>query len=121
MTVYGQTEIVAEVRRVDGQELTAVLQTLQGDTLSCATTVEIARQLGNALAQQVSVSGTAGWDVETLAITEFEIAAVLPYQRVAAAQAFALLRARFGAHFDQIDDPNDWARQARQGATSRRG
>jgi hypothetical protein len=52
---------------------------------------------------------------EALAISEFEIAAVLPYQRVAAAKAFALLRERFGSYFDLIDDPNDWAAQARQG------
>lgn len=115
VTLYGQTEIVVEVKRVGGKEPRAMLQTLQGDTLYCKTTVEVARQLGNYLYQQVRISGAAEWDFETLAIAEFEIAAVLPYQRVAAAEAFAVLRERFGPHFDQIDDPNDWADQARQG------
>jgi len=107
VTLYGQTEIVAEVKRVGGKEPKAMLQTLQGNTLCCETTAEIARQLGNYLYQQVRVSGAAEWDFETLAITEFEITAVLPYQRVSAREAFALLRERFGSYFDQIDDPDD--------------
>ncbi len=113
VTLYGQSEIVVEVKRVGGQEPRAMLQTLRGDTLFCETTVEIARQLGNYLYQQVKVSGAAEWDFATLAITEFAIAAVLPYQRVAAAKALATLRARFGSQFDHIDDPNHWAAQAR--------
>jgi hypothetical protein len=68
--------------------------------------------LDNYLYQQVKVSGVAAWDCATLAVSEIAIAAVLPRQRVAAATAFGMLRGRFGSHFDQIDDPNDWAAQA---------
>jgi len=115
VTLYGQTEIIAEVKRVGGKEPRAMLETLQGDTLYCVTTAEIAKQLGNYLYQQVRVSGAAEWDFETLALAEFEIAAVLPYQRTSPTKAFAAVREQFGAHFDQIDDPNAWASQVRQG------
>lgn len=115
VTLYGQTEIIAEVKRVGGKEPKAMLETLQGGTLYCETTAEIAKQLGNYLYQQVKVSGVAEWDFASLALTEFEIVAVLPYQRVAPTKAFAALRERFGTHFDQIEDPNEWVPHSRQG------
>ena len=104
VTLYGQTEIVAVVKSVIDDEPRAVLQTPQGDTLSCQTTAEIAAQLGERLGRQVKVRGAAQWDFETLAITGFEIAAVLPYERTPPTEAFAALRERFGAAFDQTDD-----------------
>ena len=115
VTLYGQTEIVAEVKRVGGKDPRAMLETLQGDTLYCETTAEIAKLLGNHLYEQVRVSGAAQWDFENLSITDFEINAVLPYKRVAPAAAFAAIRERFGAYFDQIDDPNKWASDNRHG------
>ncbi len=115
LTLYGQTEIVAEVKWVGGQAPQALLETLQGETLQCETTAEIARQLGSHLYQQVKISGAAAWDLATLALVEFEIAAVLPYHPVAPAKAFAALREQFHTYFDQIEDPNEWADQTRKG------
>lgn len=104
VTLYGPTEIVAVVQSVSGAPLRVVLQTLQGATLICETTAEIAAQLGEHLGQQVKVRGEACWDFATLAITGFEIAAVLPYARTPPTVAFAALRERFGAAFEQVED-----------------
>jgi hypothetical protein len=115
VTLYGQTQIIAEVKRVGGKEPRVMLETLKGDTIDCETTAEIAKLLGNHLYQQVKLTGAAQWDFETLSIIDFEISAVLPYKRVSPAQAFAAVREQFGPYFDQIEDPNEWAAQARHG------
>lgn len=92
------------VKQVDADALRVTLQLLQGGVLHCETTAAVAGQLSERLHQQVRVRGLAHWDFATLAITGFEIAAVLPYQRSAPTTAFAALRERFGGEFDRMDD-----------------
>jgi hypothetical protein len=115
ISLFGQTEIIAEVKRVGGDEPKVMLRTLQGETLFCDTTEEVAKHLGSFLYEQVKLAGAAEWDLESLTIVEFEIATVLPYQRTSPVQAFAALREQFGSFFDNIDDPDTWAVETRRG------
>ena len=113
ISLPGQTELVAEVKRVGGVEPKVMLQTLDGETLFCDTTEAIAKQLGNYLYERVRVAGNATWDYETLDIIDFEITDVLPYHHTSPTKAFAEIREKFGKYFDAIDDPEVWVQQLR--------
>jgi hypothetical protein len=115
VTLFGETELYGEVKRVGGVEPKVELKTLQGETLYCETTEEIAKELGNHLYEQVKVYGAAQWNSETLEIIEFEIHRVVQYQPTSPAQAFREIRRDFGHLFDDIEDPNAWVNKIRYG------
>jgi hypothetical protein len=112
-TLYGTTTLYAEVKRVGGIEPKVMLQTINGRTLYCDASAEIAKELGARLYDQVGVVGYAEWDYQTLEITDFEITEVLPYRHTSPVEAFRILRDEFGHHFDAIDDPEAWIHELR--------
>lgn len=115
VSLFGETEIYGQVRRAGGSEPKVEIRTLQGETLYCSTTEEIARQLGGRLYEQVGVRGAAEWNFETLEIEEFEITKVLNYTSTTPSDAFKKLSESFGSYFAGIDNVEEWAHEVRHG------
>ena len=88
VSLFGETQVYGEVKRVGGSEPKVELRTLQGETLYCTTSEEIAKQLGSRLYEQVGVYGVAEWNFETLEIEEFEITRVLHHFHITPKEAF---------------------------------
>jgi len=115
VSLFGETEIFGEVKRVGGSEPKVEIKTLQGETLYCNVTEVIARQLGSQLYEQVGVYGVAEWNFETLEIEEFEITRVSGHAYVSPNDAFEKLSEAFGPYFEDITDVEQWAYEIRHG------
>ncbi len=113
--LYGETQLVGEVRRVGGAEPKVEFRTVQGETLFCTTSEDLAKELGHYLYEQVEVAGVAEWNFSTSEIAEFEIRRLVAARRPKPAQAFKQLRQQFGHLFEKIDDVDAWTRQTRHG------
>jgi hypothetical protein len=105
--------LIGEVKRVGGVEPKVTFQTIQGQTLYCTVTEELAKELAHHLYQEVKVRGAARWNSYTFSIEEFFITALLTYQPTPPAQAFQRLRESYGHYFDEISDANTWVHQLR--------
>jgi len=113
VSLFGETEIFGEVKRVGGSEPKVEIKTLQGETLYCNATEAIAKQLGSRLYEQVGVYGVAEWNFETLEIEEFEITRVSDYAYVSPNDAFEKLSGSFSSYFESITDVEHWAHEVR--------
>jgi len=111
--LVGETVLYGEVKRAGGIEPTVEFQTVDGRTLYCPTTANIAIQLGKMLYQAVALKGDAKWDVDTFEVQDFVIREVVGYRKIPLHEAFESLREVVGNVFDQIDDVNQFVAELR--------
>lgn len=110
----GFTTVYGTVQRVGGDEPRVRLQMFTGESVYCTTTVDMAKEIGDHLYEDVGLEGTATWDYESLKIEEFKVDRLLPYGSTSAALAFRELRSEFSEIFDSID-PDEFVAEIRGG------
>ena len=113
--IEGETDLYGQVMRVGGVEPRVELKTIQGDTLYCDTTEQIAVQMGEILYQEVSVHGVATWDFDTLKIRDFEIQSFSPTKDTPLTETFRAFHESVGTYLDDIEDVEGWVTAIREG------
>ena len=113
--IYGETELVGEIKRVGGVDPKVTFQTTQGQTLYCPTTETLAKELAHYLYERVKVIGVATVDFETLTVVDFEITRFASRRNTSLGIAFAQISKQYGRYFDEIDDVDAWCADVRHG------
>lgn len=114
LRVEGETVIYGQVVRVGGVEPKVELKTIQGDTLYCDASNDIAKKLGEQLYEEVSLYGNATWDHDAFTLEEFRILRILPHKPTPFTATAEALREAAGDYFDQIEDVNRWVTELRE-------
>ncbi|MDX1521752.1 MAG: hypothetical protein R3264_09005 [Anaerolineae bacterium] len=111
----GETTIYGEITRVGGIDPRVQLKTVDGQTIYCDVSRELARELGHKLYSPIALSGKAIWDTDSLVLEEFQIKEVLDYEQVSLSDAFVELREAAGNSFEHVDNVSEFATQLRRG------
>lgn len=114
--VAGETTITGEVKRVGGAtDQRCTLRIPDRPTLLYCDvgSVEVARELGKHLYEDVVVTGTAHWLKTSFEIVDFRIQSITQVPKVRLSNAFAALRAAGADAWDNVDDPRAFLRRIR--------
>lgn len=109
----GTTTLYGRVTRVGGDEPKARIELSSGEKVSCAVTVDMAKELGRRLYDRVGLTGTAVWNAETWGIDGFTVTQIEGYIDRSPATVVKELRDRFGHYFDEIEDADTFVRSLR--------
>lgn len=105
--------LYGNVMRVGGVEPKVEIKTIDGTTLYCETTEQIALKLAKRLYTQVAVEGMATWDPQSFEIKEFQVTELLPYAPVELPEAFRQLRESTKGFFETIGDVEEYIHELR--------
>ena len=114
--VSGETTIIGVVKRVGGAtDLRCSIRIpSRHDLLYCdVSSIEVSRDLGRRLYEDVILMGRAKWLKTDWQIVEFKIDSIAANRDCSMTQAFRKLRAAGGNAWDNIEDPNDFLRKIR--------
>ena len=100
----GDTTIYGQVVRVGGREPRVMVETVDGQTLYCDASVEIAKDLGERLYRTVGLFGLANWDAQTYTIEKFSIKGVTPYEGQPITEAMEELAKLVGSYYADVGD-----------------
>ncbi|SRR5258708_18555044 len=108
-TRTGKTTIYGKVVGVVGEDPPrARIRLFSGDLLICNITrrdeLQIARQLGQRLYDEVGVYGEARWDLRDMSIEFFQIERVTEYSKKSVNEALDSLNSLVGEQYREIDD-----------------
>ncbi len=98
-SIHGQTTIYGKLMRVGGSEPKARIQTIQGKTISCSMSEQLAQELGSRLYTQIGLNGTAEWAHDLSEIISFKASSICPYRHKSTVDSFNELRKLFGDSF----------------------
>lgn len=115
LPLTGETTLYGEIKRVGGVEPKVTLKTIDGQTVYCEVSQELAKELGHRLYTQVALYGEAQWSADTLQLEGFRIKSELDYKETPIAEAFAELRDVLGDSFDDIEDVQEFVTDLRRG------
>lgn len=110
----GETVVYGEILRVGGVEPRIMLRMVQGETVYCTTTAEIARAAASRLYQTAALRGQAVWHGENFTIVEFDAKEMLFYEPIPATDAFAELAELVDERFFDFDNPDYFLRELRE-------
>lgn len=111
----GETTLYGEITRVGGIEPKVQFKTVDGQTIYCEVSHELAKKLGRDLYSQVALRGVARWNTYTLELEDFTIEELLDYQETSLTEAFSQLHQAAGDSFEQIDDVPQFVTRLRRG------
>ena len=100
----GDTIIFGQVVRVGGREPKVMVETVDGHTIYCDASVDVARKLGERLYRVAGLFGLAHWDAQTLVLERFTIKDVTPYEDVSLTEAMQQLAKIAGPYYSGVDD-----------------
>jgi hypothetical protein len=112
----GETTIYGQVVRVGGRTPRVMLEMVDGQTIYCDATADMARTLGGKLYQVVGLIGIAQWNPETLVMNTFEIKAILPYEAGSFKEAMAQLAEMTKSYYADITDVPEYIANIRGGS-----
>jgi hypothetical protein len=101
--ITGETTLYGIVKRVGGNTPTVLIQTLDGNHISCQVDEILARKLGKSLYTKVGLIGIAKWNVADSAIKAFKIKKMTAYQETPLSEAFSRLSDEIGHDYNDID------------------
>lgn len=115
VSLIGETTLYGEIKRVGGIDPRVTLRTIDGQTIYCDVSEELAKELGHRLYTQVALQGEAQWSPDTLQLEGFRIEKLLDYEEAPITEAFAELAKIVGDTFDDIDDVETFVVETRRG------
>jgi hypothetical protein len=113
--VKGFTEITGQIIRVGGSRPIVRIKTIAGQKIDCTAGKRVAQALGEKLYRYVTLEGEATWSGADFRVSAFQIERFEDFERIPLTQAFDELRERFGHIFDDIEDPDAWVKEQREG------
>ena len=112
----GETTLVGRVLRVGGRSPRAMVETIQGETVFCDVSREVAQSLGHRLYEWVELSGTAEWNPDDWSVESFRVASAQTAASTAPRVTLRELARVVGEVFADIGDVTGYVRRLRQGA-----
>lgn len=112
----GETTIYGQVVRVGGRTPRIMIEMVDGKTIFCDASIDIARTLGGKLYQVVGLSGIAQWDSKTLVMDTFAIKAILSYEASSFKEAMARLAEMTKSYYADITDVPEYIASIRGGS-----
>jgi len=109
----GETVVYAKVIRTGGKEPKVEIETIDGRTLFCDASYEIAKTLGSKLYQTVGLIGIAEWDSRLNNIVEFSVKDVTEYVKISLKEAIHKLAEVSGKYYADIDDVDKYISETR--------
>jgi hypothetical protein len=109
----GETTVYAKVIRVGGKEPKVEIETVDGLTLFCTASYDIATKLGEKLYQIVGLIGVAEWDTVLNNIDEFSIKEVTEYKRTPLKEAMRKLADATSKYYLDIKDVDQYISEIR--------
>lgn len=104
--IQGTSDITGKIIRVGGSKPHVRIRTLDGDTIECLATKQIAKDLAQRLYKSVIVHGQATWVGSTLELRQFRIKDFTEFEHQSLVTSFSELREKYGSEFDGIEDPD---------------
>ena len=102
--VSGYTTLYGRVIRVGGRRPRAMVETVQGETVFCEVSRDVARRLGERLYQHAEFRGVATWDADDWSLAAFRISEVEESGTLKPSAVMQQLRGLVGEHFDDVRD-----------------
>ena len=113
-TIEGVTTISGRIESVGGVKRAKVrIRTEPSKTISCTIPRVLAKSIASHLYTNVSVTGTAKWDADSLELVDFDVVQVTPYEGGSVREAFRELAAASGGAYDAVGDPVAFVRDLR--------
>ncbi len=103
LNIKGLTELFGKCIRVGGVEPTIRLRLSNGESITAETNAIVAKKVAQHLYEDVSLTGEANWDVESLKLISFNVFDLKTFSLPSPAVAFKELREIIGNAFDGID------------------
>lgn len=100
----GETVIYGRVTRVGGKKPRVQFDLINGKTIYCDASEDMARRLGARLYKSVGLVGIATWEAEGLEIKDFDIVDILNYKDKPITAALDNLKQAIGKYYDDIED-----------------
>jgi hypothetical protein len=112
--IVGETTLYGKVMRIGGVDPHLMLKTIEGDTLFCNLSEDLAIELAHSLYSTVGLVGIAQWDAETLKMTNFEVQEAFKYVERSASEAMSELSSLVGEYFAEIEDVDNYVGRLRE-------
>ena len=111
----GETVLYGQIIRVGGRTPKAMLETVDGQTVYCDVSRDIAQKLGEKLYLSVGLYGVAQWDPQTLSLEEFRIQEVTTYQGKPVVEAMGELSMLTASYYSDVADVDKYVSDIRSG------
>ena len=111
--VAGSSTIYGEVISAGGVEPAVKIRLPGGRLISCAVSLEIAKELGERLYAWVGLRGEGKWASKDLTLNDFAVEAIASYQDTPISEAMAELSTMLGRYFAEVEDVEQYVSELR--------